>query len=111
MDKSGQCALVHAALRCHPDIIHHLLELEWTPEGQQQNCSLKNKTLQQALIAASSMGHTQVSQKTLVESQMAHVATTQFTAQGLYGHLNPRKVMELENSFPGLEKYGCARSQ
>ncbi|CAB1346683.1 unnamed protein product, partial [Coregonus sp. 'balchen'] len=28
VDKSGQCALVHAALRCHPDIIHYLLELE-----------------------------------------------------------------------------------
>ncbi|XP_031661580.1 protein TANC1 isoform X1 [Oncorhynchus kisutch] len=66
VDKSGQCALVHAALRCHPDIIHHLLELEWTPEGQQQNCSLKNKALQQALIAASSMGHTQVVRGLLV---------------------------------------------
>ncbi|XP_052349816.1 protein TANC1-like isoform X5 [Oncorhynchus keta] len=60
VDKSGQCALVHAALRGHPGIIQYLLELEWIPEGQQQNCSLKNKTLQQALIAASSMGHTQV---------------------------------------------------
>ncbi|XP_023858242.1 protein TANC1 isoform X8 [Salvelinus sp. IW2-2015] len=60
VDKSGQCALVHAALRGHPGIIQYLLELEWTPEGQQQNCSLKNKALQQALIAASSMGHTQV---------------------------------------------------
>ncbi|CDQ88298.1 unnamed protein product [Oncorhynchus mykiss] len=66
VDKSGQCALVHAALRCHPDIIHHLLELEWTSEGQQQNCSLKNKALQQALIAASSMGHTQVVRGLLV---------------------------------------------
>uniref|UniRef100_A0A674EU20 Tetratricopeptide repeat, ankyrin repeat and coiled-coil containing 1 n=1 Tax=Salmo trutta TaxID=8032 RepID=A0A674EU20_SALTR len=74
VDKSGQCALVHAALRGHPDIIQYLLELEWTPEGQQQNCSLKNKALQQALIAASSMGHTQVRllnhTETPVESQM-----------------------------------------
>ncbi|XP_047456241.1 protein TANC1 isoform X2 [Mugil cephalus] len=60
VDKSGQCALVHAALRGHPDIIQYLLELEWSAEGQQQDCSLKNKALQQALIAASSMGHTQV---------------------------------------------------
>ncbi|XP_056145596.1 protein TANC1 isoform X2 [Lampris incognitus] len=60
VDKSGQCALVHAALRGHPEIIQYLLELEWSPEGQQQDCSLKNKALQQALIAASSMGHTQV---------------------------------------------------
>lgn len=60
MDKSGQCALVHAALRGHPEIIQYLLELEWSSEGQQQDCALKNKALQQALIAASSMGHTQV---------------------------------------------------
>uniref|UniRef100_UPI003AABC292 protein TANC1 isoform X2 n=1 Tax=Centroberyx gerrardi TaxID=166262 RepID=UPI003AABC292 len=60
VDKSGQCALVHAALRGHPEIIQYLLELEWSDEGQQQDCGLKNKALQQALIAASSMGHTQV---------------------------------------------------
>lgn len=60
VDKSGQCALVHAALRGHPDIIQYLLELEWSGEGPQQDCALKNKALQQALIAASSMGHTQV---------------------------------------------------
>ncbi|KAG7466913.1 hypothetical protein MATL_G00147390 [Megalops atlanticus] len=60
VDKSGQCALVHAALRGYPDVIHFLLELEWSPEGQQQDCSLKNKALQQALVGASSMGHTQV---------------------------------------------------
>lgn len=60
VDKSGQCALVHAALRGHPEIIQYLLELEWSADGQQQDCALKNKALQQALIAASSMGHTQV---------------------------------------------------
>uniref|UniRef100_A0A3P9NRD8 Tetratricopeptide repeat, ankyrin repeat and coiled-coil containing 1 n=1 Tax=Poecilia reticulata TaxID=8081 RepID=A0A3P9NRD8_POERE len=60
VDKSGQCALVHAALRGHSEIIQYLLELEWSGEGQQQDSSLKNKALQQALIAASSMGHTQV---------------------------------------------------
>uniref|UniRef100_A0A8C5I0J7 Tetratricopeptide repeat, ankyrin repeat and coiled-coil containing 1b n=1 Tax=Gouania willdenowi TaxID=441366 RepID=A0A8C5I0J7_GOUWI len=60
VDKSGQCALVHAALRGHPDIIQYLLELEWSSDGQQQDCAVKNRTLQQALIAASSMGHTQV---------------------------------------------------
>uniref|UniRef100_A0A7N8X6V3 Tetratricopeptide repeat, ankyrin repeat and coiled-coil containing 1b n=1 Tax=Mastacembelus armatus TaxID=205130 RepID=A0A7N8X6V3_9TELE len=60
VDKSGQCALVHAALRGHLEIIQYLLELDWLAEGQQQDCALKNKALQQALIAASSMGHTQV---------------------------------------------------
>ncbi|XP_019723722.1 protein TANC1 isoform X2 [Hippocampus comes] len=59
-DKSGQCALVHAALRGHPDIIQYLLEMEWSAEGQQQDCTLKSRALQQALIGAASMGHTQV---------------------------------------------------
>ncbi len=52
-DKSGQCALVHAALRGHAEIVQYLLE-------QELSLDLKNKALQQALIAASSMGHTQV---------------------------------------------------
>ncbi|KAM6986391.1 protein TANC1 isoform 2-T2 [Aplochiton taeniatus] len=60
VDKSGQCALVHSALRGHPDIIQYLLELDWTTEGQQQDCTMKSKALQQALVASSSMGHTQV---------------------------------------------------
>lgn len=60
MDKSGQSSLVHAALRGHSEIIQYLLDLEWSAEGHQQDCALKNKALQQAFIAASSMGHTQV---------------------------------------------------
>ncbi|KAI2663340.1 Protein TANC1 [Labeo rohita] len=57
-DKSGQCALVHAALRGHAEIVQYLLEQEWSSD-------LKNKALQQALIAASSMGHTQVVKRML----------------------------------------------
>ncbi|XP_054642191.1 protein TANC1 isoform X3 [Dunckerocampus dactyliophorus] len=60
VDKSGQCALVHAALRGHLEIIQYLLEMEWSAEGQQEDSALKSKALQQALIAAASMGHTQV---------------------------------------------------
>lgn len=77
VDKSGQSALVHAALRGHPDIIQYLLELEWSAEGQQQDCALKNKALQQAFIAAASMGHTQVqpthSQPSLTVRQKEHI--------------------------------------
>ena len=61
MDKSGQCALVHATLRGHLGVIQYLLELEWGGEGPQHSAGLKSKALQQGLIAASSMGHTQVS--------------------------------------------------
>ncbi|KAL7881882.1 hypothetical protein AOLI_G00087310 [Acnodon oligacanthus] len=60
VDKNGQSALVHAALRGHPDIIQYLLEQKWSREDQQHELSLKSKALQQSLIAASSMGHTQV---------------------------------------------------
>lgn len=64
MDKGGQCALVHAALRGHSEVIECLLELSWSTEGQ-QDLSLKNKALQQGLIAACSMGHIHVSTHTL----------------------------------------------
>uniref|UniRef100_A0A673IYC6 Protein TANC1-like n=1 Tax=Sinocyclocheilus rhinocerous TaxID=307959 RepID=A0A673IYC6_9TELE len=64
VDKSGQCALVHAALRGHSEVIKCLLELSWSTEGQ-QDLSLKNKALQQGLIAACSMGHIHVSLLTL----------------------------------------------
>ncbi|XP_060732631.1 protein TANC1 isoform X1 [Tachysurus vachellii] len=60
VDKNGQTALVHAALRGHLDILQYLLEQRWSREDQQHELSLKRKSLQQALIAASSMGHTQV---------------------------------------------------
>ncbi|XP_062862560.1 protein TANC1 isoform X2 [Trichomycterus rosablanca] len=60
VDKNGHSALVHAALRGHLDIIHYLLKQQWSREEQQQELILKSKALQQALIAASSMGHTQV---------------------------------------------------
>ncbi|XP_012691907.2 protein TANC1 isoform X2 [Clupea harengus] len=60
VDKSGQCALVHATLRGHLGVIQYLLELEWGGEGPQHSAGLKSKALQQGLIAASSMGHTQV---------------------------------------------------
>uniref|UniRef100_A0A8C2JYN4 Tetratricopeptide repeat, ankyrin repeat and coiled-coil containing 1b n=1 Tax=Cyprinus carpio TaxID=7962 RepID=A0A8C2JYN4_CYPCA len=59
VDKSSQCALVHAALRGHSEVIECLLELSWSTEGQ-QDLSLKNKALQQGLIAACSMGHIHV---------------------------------------------------
>ncbi|XP_016309780.1 protein TANC1-like isoform X1 [Sinocyclocheilus anshuiensis] len=59
VDKSGQCALVHAALRGHSEVIECLLELSWSTEGQ-QDLKLKNKALQQGLIAACSMGHIHV---------------------------------------------------
>lgn len=60
MDKSGQCAAVHAALRGHSEILQYLLEQDWSSDPAQPEPSLKSRVVQQAFIAASSMGHVQV---------------------------------------------------
>ncbi|NXN39817.1 TANC1 protein, partial [Rhinoptilus africanus] len=59
VDKKGQCALVHSALRGHCDILEYLLSVAWIT-SQEQNSLRKSQALQQALTAASSMGHCQV---------------------------------------------------
>ncbi|XP_075368397.1 protein TANC1 isoform X5 [Mycteria americana] len=60
VDKKGQCALVHSALRGHCDILEYLLNVVWITPSQEQNSLRKSHALQQALTAASSMGHCQV---------------------------------------------------
>ncbi|XP_074684498.1 protein TANC1 isoform X5 [Strix aluco] len=60
VDKKGQCALVHSALRGHRDILEYLLNVVWVTPSQEQNSLRKSQALQQALTAASSMGHCQV---------------------------------------------------
>ncbi|NXN74325.1 TANC1 protein, partial [Himantopus himantopus] len=60
VDKKGQCALVHSALRGHRDILEYLLNVVWISPSQEPNSLRKSQALQQALTAASSMGHCQV---------------------------------------------------
>uniref|UniRef100_A0A8B9S9F6 Tetratricopeptide repeat, ankyrin repeat and coiled-coil containing 1 n=1 Tax=Apteryx owenii TaxID=8824 RepID=A0A8B9S9F6_APTOW len=60
LDKKGQCALIHSALRGHRDILEYLLNVVWITPSQEQNSLRKCQVLQQALTAASSMGHSQV---------------------------------------------------
>ncbi|TTI92362.1 Protein TANC1 [Bagarius yarrelli] len=60
MDKSGQCAAIHAALRGHAEILQDLLEQDWSSDPVQPEQSPKSRVVQQAFIAASSMGHVQV---------------------------------------------------
>ncbi|NWX21548.1 TANC1 protein, partial [Aegotheles bennettii] len=60
LDKKGQCALVHSALRGHCDILEYLLNVVWMTPSQEQNSLRKSQALQQALTAASSMGHCRV---------------------------------------------------
>lgn len=67
MDKNGQCALVHAALRGHMEVVKYLIQCDWSmgsqqqsPQTQQQPNFTKSHAVQQALIAAASMGYTEV---------------------------------------------------
>ncbi|XP_048389997.2 protein TANC1-like isoform X3 [Stegostoma tigrinum] len=59
-DKNGQCALVHAALRGHRDVIGYLLQADWMLTTQPQHSFRKCQALQQALVAAASMGHADI---------------------------------------------------
>lgn len=60
LDKNGQCALVHAALRGHLEVMKFLIQCDWSMAGQQQGVFKKSHAIQQALIAAASMGYTEV---------------------------------------------------
>ncbi|GCB66036.1 hypothetical protein scyTo_0004894, partial [Scyliorhinus torazame] len=60
LDKNGQCALVHAALRGHLEVVKFLIQADWTLIGQQQGVFKKSHAVQQALIAAASMGYTEI---------------------------------------------------
>ncbi|TRY96476.1 hypothetical protein DNTS_031529 [Danionella cerebrum] len=60
LDKNGQCALVHAALRGHLEVVKYLVQCEWNPEGLQNGSFSKSHAVQQALIAAASMGFTEI---------------------------------------------------
>lgn len=61
LDKKGQCALVHSALRGHSDILQYLLACEWSAAAPQPGALKKSHALQQALTATASMGHSSVS--------------------------------------------------
>ncbi|CAG05953.1 unnamed protein product, partial [Tetraodon nigroviridis] len=63
VDNSGRCVLVHAAQRGHIEVLCYLLRnADWscTPCCSQKAAS-KDQAVQQALTAAASMGHAQVS--------------------------------------------------
>ncbi|PIO39692.1 hypothetical protein AB205_0204740 [Aquarana catesbeiana] len=60
LDKNGQCALVHAALRGHLEVVKYLIQCDWTMAGQQSGVLKKSQAIQQALIAAASMGYSEI---------------------------------------------------
>ncbi|GAA6069555.1 protein TANC1 isoform X1, partial [Tachysurus ichikawai] len=69
VDKSGQCAAVHAALRGHAEVLQYLLDQDWSSDPAQPEQSFKSRVVQQAFIAASSMGHVQVLKNLLALSK------------------------------------------
>ncbi|XP_077068239.1 protein TANC2 isoform X2 [Siphateles boraxobius] len=60
LDKNGQCPLVHAALRGHLEVVKYLVQCEWNTDGQPAGSFSKSHAVQQALIAAASMGYTEI---------------------------------------------------
>ncbi|KAJ7992572.1 hypothetical protein DPEC_G00280080 [Dallia pectoralis] len=60
LDKNSQCALVHAALRGHLEVVKFLVQSDWNPDDQNQGAFSKSHAVQQALIAAASMGYTEI---------------------------------------------------
>ncbi|XP_048372878.1 protein TANC2 isoform X2 [Sphaerodactylus townsendi] len=60
LDKNGQCALVHAALRGHLEVVKFLIQCDWAMAGQHQGVFKKSQAIQQALIAAASMGYAEI---------------------------------------------------
>ncbi|XP_041819369.1 protein TANC2 isoform X1 [Chelmon rostratus] len=67
LDKNSQCALVHAALRGHMEVVKFLIQCDWgmgpqqqSPQTQQHAAFTKSHAVQQALIAAASMGYTEI---------------------------------------------------
>uniref|UniRef100_A0A8C1J6Y7 Tetratricopeptide repeat, ankyrin repeat and coiled-coil containing 2 n=1 Tax=Cyprinus carpio TaxID=7962 RepID=A0A8C1J6Y7_CYPCA len=57
LDKLGQCALVHAALRGHLEVMKFLIQSDWGPSPSDFS---KSVAVQQAFTAAASMGYTEV---------------------------------------------------
>ncbi|KAJ8251883.1 hypothetical protein GJAV_G00226490, partial [Gymnothorax javanicus] len=65
LDKNGQCALVHAALRGQLEVVRFLIQSDWSlggaqPQPQQQGGFSKSQAVQQALVAAASMGYAEI---------------------------------------------------
>uniref|UniRef100_A0AAR2K537 Tetratricopeptide repeat, ankyrin repeat and coiled-coil containing 2a n=1 Tax=Pygocentrus nattereri TaxID=42514 RepID=A0AAR2K537_PYGNA len=60
VDRNGQCALVQAALRGHLEVVKYLVQCDWSSDEQESSTFSKSHAVQQALIAAASMGYTEV---------------------------------------------------
>ncbi|CAB1313274.1 unnamed protein product [Coregonus sp. 'balchen'] len=61
LDKNSQCAVVHAALRGQMEVVKFLIQWDWAMgQPQQQRAFSKSHAVQQALIAAASMGYTEI---------------------------------------------------
>ncbi|XP_026877622.2 protein TANC2 isoform X1 [Electrophorus electricus] len=60
VDRNGQCAVVLAALRGHLEVVKYLVQCDWSSEERQHSQFSKSQAVQQSLIAAASMGYTEI---------------------------------------------------
>uniref|UniRef100_A0A674DIN2 Tetratricopeptide repeat, ankyrin repeat and coiled-coil containing 2 n=1 Tax=Salmo trutta TaxID=8032 RepID=A0A674DIN2_SALTR len=103
LDNNGQCAVVHAALRGQMDVVKFLIQWDWAMgQPQQQGAFSKSHAVQQALIAAASMGYTEVEkdekdEEKVERAQINNVDTlwgeTALTAAGGRGKLDVCRLL------------------
>uniref|UniRef100_A0A8C1WK32 Tetratricopeptide repeat, ankyrin repeat and coiled-coil containing 2a n=1 Tax=Cyprinus carpio TaxID=7962 RepID=A0A8C1WK32_CYPCA len=97
LDKNGQCVLVHAGLRGHLDVVKYLVQCEWNTDGQQAGSFNKSHAVQQALIAAASMGYTEVHEEEEERAQINNFDTlwgeTALTAAAGRGKLDVCRLL------------------
>uniref|UniRef100_A0A8C6SS95 Tetratricopeptide repeat, ankyrin repeat and coiled-coil containing 2 n=1 Tax=Neogobius melanostomus TaxID=47308 RepID=A0A8C6SS95_9GOBI len=104
LDKNGQCALVHAALRGHMEVVKYLIQCDWSmgsqqqsPQTQPQASFTKSHAVQQALIAAASMGYTEKDEEEVERAQINNFDTlwgeTALTAASGRGKLDVCRLL------------------
>uniref|UniRef100_A0A673H0I0 Protein TANC2-like n=1 Tax=Sinocyclocheilus rhinocerous TaxID=307959 RepID=A0A673H0I0_9TELE len=93
LDKNGQCALVHAGLRGHLDVVKYLVQCEWNTDGQQAGSFNKSHAVQQALIAAASMGYTEVRERAQINNFDTLWGETALTAAAGRGKLDVCRLL------------------
>uniref|UniRef100_A0A7N6BQQ4 Tetratricopeptide repeat, ankyrin repeat and coiled-coil containing 2 n=1 Tax=Anabas testudineus TaxID=64144 RepID=A0A7N6BQQ4_ANATE len=101
LDKNGQCALVHAALRGHMEVVKFLIQCDWgmgqqqqqSPQSQQQAAFTKSHAVQQALIAAASMGYTEEVERAQINNFDTLWGETALTAASGRGKLEVCRLL------------------